>query len=136
MNCFHLIKTFPIPDLDWFKAKKYFQESLSRLFTNAKPQKLPRALPPGPPPGLCPWTPPGALEWATGPHAVRRSAFMDSKYLLWIAAPILNSFRQACICCKRLRKIPKLICCTHMWSMSRALWPLWWFNQNIDLGIL
>ena len=57
------------------KKKKYFQESLSRLFTNAKTQELPGALPPGPPPG--------ALERAPGPHAVRRSArfaFMESKF--------------------------------------------------------
>ena len=64
--------------------EKYFQESLSGHFTDAKTQELPGALPPGPPPGLCPWTPPGALERAPGPHAVRRSArsaFMDNKFL-------------------------------------------------------
>ena len=83
----HLIDTFLYhADVGWFK-EKYFQESLSGPFTNAKTQELPGALPPGPPTGLCPWTPPGALEGVPGPHAVRRSSrfaryvFMDSKLL-------------------------------------------------------
>ena len=86
----HLIETFLYhADVGWLK-KKYFQESLSGHFTDAKTQELPGALPPGPPPGLCPWTPPGALERAPGPHTVRRSAcfarsaFMDNRFLAMI----------------------------------------------------
>ena len=66
-----------------FKEKKYFQESLSGPFTNAKTQELPGALPPGPPLGLCSWTPPGAHELAPGPHAIRRSArFARSAFMV------------------------------------------------------